>query len=255
MAEQFKLTPVEFIRSAICAIWFLIILIVVMIIVVPLHIISLGKLRDWINTNFGYLIGKSCLIILGVKLHIHFKEGEKPKGPAVFIINHSSTLDLFILLALRLPKIRFVAKKEFQYNPLFLILGNLTDHIFIDRSSSEKAVITLQNAIHKVRSKGLSVLFAPEGTRKHPGVIGPFKRGAFHMALNLNYPIQPIYIHGARDLCPGDTAFSKTGDIDITYHEMIDTSDWNEENVHQLINQTREKYLDWAGVSEDLQEA
>lgn len=49
------------------------------------------------------------------------------------------------------------------------------------------------------------VLFFPEGTRKIDsagGPLGPFKAGAFKLAIDTGAPIVPITISGARNLMP-----------------------------------------------------
>lgn len=245
----------DYVRSAILLPWFLVILFVVMLIVVPVTILSFGKATNWMIKNLGYIIGASCLWVLNIKLNIRYSEGKKPEGPAVFLINHSSTLDLFVLLAIQMPNIRFVAKKEFQYNPLFFVLGNLTGQIFIDRSHTESAVRKLHNQLQRVKQKKLSVMFAPEGSRTHPGLIGPFKRGAFRMAIDLAYPIVPVYIENARNLCPGAAMLATSGTIDVTFHPAISTESWSHTTLAKHIKDTRDLYLDWAGVTEDISEA
>ncbi len=255
MTEAFRPNLADYLRSGILIIWFLFILFAIMLIVVPLTILTWGKATNWMIKNLGYIIGASCLWVLNIKLDINYAEGKKPEGPAVFLINHSSTLDLFVLLAIQMPNIRFVAKKEFQYNPLFFVLGNLTGQIFIDRSNSESAVRKLHDEIERVKRKNLSVLFAPEGSRTHPGVIGPFKRGAFRMAIDLGYPIVPVYIENAKKLCPGAAMLAKSGTITVTFQETISTENWSHKTLPAHIKETRDRYLDWAGVTEDIPEA
>lgn len=180
------------------------------------------------------------------KLH-----GNAVESPAVFIINHSSTLDVLTILALGLPKVRFVAKWEFQYNPIFLLLGRLTGQIFIKREKSDEAIETLKKTYRRVKQQKLSILMAPEGSRKHPGIIGPFKKGPFRMAMDLGYPIVPIYFEGNRELSRGGTLISKSGTLTAHIHEAIDISDWTLENLESHIKEVRNKYLHWAGIEND----
>ncbi len=185
-------------------------------------------------------------ISFDVKMHT-----DELTSPAVFIINHSSTVDVLTLLALGLPKVRFVAKWEFQYNPVFLILGRLTGQIFIKREKTEKAIQTLKKTHRRIKRDQLSVMMAPEGSRKHPGIIGPFKKGPFRMAMDLDYPIVPIYFEGNRELSKGGTMITKSGHVTAHIHEAIDVSDWTVDNLHEHIKEVRQLYLDWAGVEDD----
>jgi len=144
-----------------------------------------------------------------------------------------------------LPKVRYVAKYELLYNPLFAVMGTLTGQIFIKRQDSERAVATLNRAYEKIRRQGLSLYFAPEGTRIVGGKIGPFKKGAFRMAMDLQYPIVPIHFAGARQLCPGKTLRVKPGEVTIRFFPAIDTSAWTRENLHEQVAKIRQDYISW----------
>lgn len=240
----------EYLRSVIIAAWFIIALTLCMIILVPALIISFGRLRNHMIKYLGYFLGRTVLWVAGINFKIEYI-GPKPKDPAVFIMNHSSTLDLFILLALQLPNIRFVAKKEFLYNPLFFVTGKLTDHIFIDRKDSKKSIQTLNKAIEKIKSQNLSVFFAPEGTRKHKGVIGIFHSGAFYMAHDLNYPVVPIYVEGARELCPGNSLLTRKGAITAYIYPPVHINDRERAKMPAVAKEMRSRYMEWAGIKNE----
>lgn len=218
--------------------------------VVILVIISLGYLQNFIVNYLGRFIGKTVLATAGIRMVIK-QVGEPVDRPAIYLINHSSTLDLFVIIALGLPRVRYLAKYELQFNPFFYLLGRFTGQIFIVRQKTDKAVQKIQEAYKKIKRKRLSILVAPEGSRKHEGVIGPFKKGAFRMAMDLGYPIVPIYTAGADDLCERDSLITKPGTLTISIHSPIDTSDWTLENLPDHIKSVRDMYLEWAGVTED----
>jgi 1-acyl-sn-glycerol-3-phosphate acyltransferase len=158
---------------------------------------------------------------------------------------------MLTILALGLPRVRFVAKWEFQYNPIFLVLGRLTGQIFIKREKSEEAIERLRKTYNRIQKQQLSILMAPEGSRKHPGIIGPFKKGPFRMAMDLDYPIVPIYFEGNRQLSKGNTLITKSGSLTAHIHPPIDLSNWTLDNLEENIIDVRKKYLHWAGISEE----
>ncbi len=241
-------TPIQIIRTVMSMIVFFLLLLIITPIVLFLLIISFGRLTNFIVENFAPLISYPVLWILGIDFHINKQVDPLPKQ-AVYISNHSSTLDLFTILALGLPRIRFVAKWELQYNPLFFIIGRLTGQVFIKRQKSKKAIETLQKSYDKVKRQKLSIFAAPEGSRKHKGIIGPFKKGPFRTAIALNYPIVPIYFEGNRELSGGGgSMFAKPGKCIAHIHPPIDTSDWDLDNLPDKIDQVRESYKEWAGV-------
>ena len=215
-----------------------------------LLIISWGRASNFIIECVAPLMVRPIFWISGITFDIKL-HADKITSPAVFIINHSSTLDVLTLLALGLPKVRFVAKWQFQYNPIFLLLGRLTGQIFIRRKDSEKAIAQLQKTYRRVQKQELSIMMAPEGSRSHPGVIGPFKKGPFRMAMDLNYPIVPIYFEGNQELSKGGTLITKSGKLTAHIHDPIDLSEWTLDNLTDNIITVRAQYLKWASVKDD----
>ena len=240
----------DYFRSFLATVVFFLIFLIATPVILLLLILSFGKASNFIVERIAPLMVYPVMWVSGLSFDVR-KHTEEITSPAIFIINHSSTLDVLTLLALGLPKIRFVAKWEFQYNPLFLILGRLTGQIFIKREKSEEAIAKLQKTYERVQRNNLSIMMAPEGSRKHPGIIGPFKKGPFRMAMDLEYPIVPIYFEGNRELSKGGTFLTKSGNLTAHIHEAIDVSDWKLENLEEHIKDVRQRYVKWAGVEKD----
>lgn len=253
MAEP-QLTTIEYIRSILGMVTFFLVFLAATPVILVLLIVTFGGATNFIVEKVAPFMMKPVLAVSGIDFSIE-RHGEDHPGPAVYIINHSSTLDLITILRLGLPDIRFVAKWELQYNPIFFLLGRLTGQVFIQRQDTERAVEALQKAYDRIKRNKLSILLAPEGSRKHPGIIGPFKKGPFRMAIDLDYPIVPVYFEGNRQLSRGGSLFSKTGQVVAHIHKTIDTSDWSVETLEKHIRQVRRRYLEWAGVQDDPVEA
>lgn len=229
-------------------IYLVLLLLVLCVLTIIVAALSFGKLSTFLTHWIGYLMGRTTLAVAGVRLNIIY-HGEKPKGPAIYLINHSSTLDLFIIISLFLPGIRYIAKKELTYNPFFWILTRLSGQIMINRKDSRGTIQQLKAANEYIRKNSLSLFFAPEGTRSETGKIGSFKSGAFHTAVELGYPIVPIYLEGAYELCPGKSLITYPGTVNVHFHHPIDTSDWDKSKIRKHIEEVRNKYLKWAGQS------
>jgi 1-acyl-sn-glycerol-3-phosphate acyltransferase len=130
---------------------------------------------------------------------------EAAEGPFLVMANHTSHFDTLALYATLPLPVRFVAKRELQWIPLFgFPLLTLGAAIVIDRKDRARAIASIARA-QKVIDGGQSVLFFPEGTRTPPGVLGPLKKGPFHLAVEARVPILPVGIRGTgRVLARGD---------------------------------------------------
>jgi 1-acyl-sn-glycerol-3-phosphate acyltransferase len=242
-----KLTASEFVRSIFGIIVFFLMLLLFTPFILILLILSFGRLSSFVVESIAPLIVKPVFWVAGIRFRVEKKVDPIP-CPAVFIINHSSSLDILTILALGLPRVRFVAKWQLQYNPIFFLLGHLTGQVFIRREKSEKAVATLQRNVSRLKKNQLSVMLAPEGSRKHPGIIGPFKKGPFRMAIDLGYPIVPIYFDGNRELSSGGFLLTRSGTLNATIHPPIPTDHWTVDGLDEHIESVRQQYMDWAGV-------
>ncbi len=240
----------DYIRSILGTITFFTVLLLATPVILLMLLVSLGQLTNFIVERVAPLMMKPVLAVLGIRFRI-VQHGQPVQQPAVYIINHSSTIDVLTILALGLPRIRFVAKWEFQYNPIFLLLGRLTGQIFIKRRRSEEAINILQKTYRRIKKQRLSVMMAPEGSREHAGVIGLFKKGPFHMAMDLGYPIVPIYFEGNRELSTGRSMWARSGTATAHIYEPINTSGWTLETLEEHIRDVRRRYLKWAGVMDN----
>src|SRR5438093_54928 len=86
--------------------------------------------------------------------------------------------------------------------------------IAIDRSNRERAVESIQEATRRLRS-GISFGVCPEGTRARPGEMLPFKKGAFHMAVQAGVPVAPMAIRNSDQLMGRGTGEAWPGTIEV----------------------------------------
>jgi 1-acyl-sn-glycerol-3-phosphate acyltransferase len=244
-----SLNFIDYLRSYIGLALFALLFIIAIPFILLIILISFGKATDFVIRTFAPGIAKPVLSVIGIKFSV-VQHGAPFHEPAIVIINHSSTLDILTMMAVGLDKIRFVAKWELQYFPFFFIVGRLTGQVFIKRQKSDEAIKTLVSTYERLQKNKLSVMVAPEGSRKHEGIIGPFKKGAFRMAIDLKYPILPIYFDGNNRLSVGGSMLSKSGTVEAHIHPPIDTTNWHLETIDDHIKEVRDLYLNWAGVVE-----
>lgn len=121
---------------------------------------------------------------------------------AVFVANHESWMDVFVLCANLPVDYRFVAKKELEGIPVFSAAWKKAGHISIDRGDLQKAIGSLESAGRVMRNDRATVIMFPEGTRSRTGELQPFKKGAFVLAIQTGIPIVPAAILGTHELMP-----------------------------------------------------
>jgi putative phosphoserine phosphatase/1-acylglycerol-3-phosphate O-acyltransferase len=143
-----------------------------------------------------------------------------------------------------------VAKKELASNPLVGTLGRLMDAAFIDRDDPAAAVAALQ-PVEDAARKGLSILIAPEGTRlagyeQGAGALGlgPFKKGAFRIAMATGLPVVPVVIRNSDSVAGRNATTLHPGTVDIAVLAPIDVSGWTHDDLGKRIEEVRARYLE-----------
>lgn len=239
------------IRSLAAIFFFIFFLLLFFPVLLVTNLLTLGRSTNFYVEHVVPQFSRFTLRILGIQYESVFHVSEWPSEVMV-IINHSSTLDILTILALGIPKVRFVAKWELQYIPVFFLIGRISGQIFIRRQRSQKAIQTLHKAYNRILHQKLSVFMAPEGSRKHEGRIGPFKKGPFRMAMDLGYPIVPVFFQGNQELSKGGSMVAKPGKIYAHIFPPISTKSWTVKTVDHKISMIRDFYL---LCDEDIQAA
>jgi 1-acyl-sn-glycerol-3-phosphate acyltransferase len=109
------------------------------------------------------------------------------------------------------------------------------------RSSIERCM----ERAHEYLNLGVSVLFFPEGTRSHDGVVKPFKPGAFKLALKGGFDILPLGISGTLDALPkGTWKFSNEPTrMRVIVGAPISTKGMTEADLEALMARSREAVI------------
>jgi putative phosphoserine phosphatase / 1-acylglycerol-3-phosphate O-acyltransferase len=186
---------------------------------------------------------ETVLALNGVRLNVIGAENLTAQRPAVFVFNHRNNFDVFMVAALVKDNWTGVAKKELASNPVVGPLGRLLDAAFIDRDDSAAAVAALK-PVEDAARKGLSILVAPEGTRLDVAGVGPFKKGAFRIAMATGLPVVPIVIRNSDSVAARNSATLHPGTVDIAVLPPIDVSGWTHHDLPKRIEEVRARYLE-----------
>jgi len=180
-----------------------------------ISVISPNKL-PWLTR----LVCRSMLLGAG---QILIKKGNAPSpknGPHLYLFNHQSYLDPFILGATVKEYITAVGG-DFQFDwPLWGTVIKRYGAIPIIRENLSEAIHSLSLAENEIK-KGTSFIISPEGTRTSTGKMKEFKKGPFHVSLNTGVTIIPVGIKGAFDSYNRLDWKIKPGVIRVKYGEPI----------------------------------
>jgi lysophosphatidate acyltransferase len=180
---------------------------------------------------FERLVGASCIWLSGCRLTVTGKEHLNPCRPAIYIVNHTSLLDLFIALRLMPYGTVGLIKKEVVFYPLFGQLYLLSGHPRVDRSHHASAVASMRSLGEFVKRARLSIFMSPEGTRSRSGRLLPFKKGLVHLALQTGLPVVPIVIHGAHRAWTRGSLSVRGVPIRVEVLPAASTSGWSAEKA------------------------
>lgn len=145
-----------------------------------------------------------------VRLSVKDLSKENIPGPYLFVCNHRSASDPFLLAVFpyeivqivniwpfKLPALGFAAKLAG-----YLSVREMPFEVFFNRTSE------LINA-------GASIAAFPEGTRSRNNSLGQFHGAVFRVALATKIPIVPVCITGNENIPPVGSPFLRPGVIKI----------------------------------------
>lgn len=211
---------------------------------VPAWLLNRSK-RDLVNVAIP-VWGDFGSAVAGLDVDTDGEEHLWSHRPAVFIFNHQSQTDALIISRLLRRDFTGVAKKEMKRNPLVGPVLDAVGTVFIDRSNHEDAINALGPAVDSLKN-GTSFAIAPEGQRSRGYKLGPFKMGAFHIAMQAGVPIVPIVIQNSSDSMPKSGVLIRPARISVKVLPPITTGDWSAETIHEQADRIRCLYLEELG--------
>lgn len=184
----------------------------------------------------GYLWSKFTINIIGIDIELVGKENI-PNEPCIFIGNHSSILDIPLILYTSNKKVGFIAKKEMLDVPIIGYWLKRSGSIALNRENPREAIKSINECVKNIKN-GYSIGLFPEGTRSKNGSIGEFKKGSFKFATKSKCPIVPVSIDRA-SRCFEDNRDFVANKIKIVYDKPIYTADLSHDDEKKLAEKVR----------------
>jgi lysophosphatidate acyltransferase len=136
------------------------------------------------------------LFVMGVRFKILDDGRALLDGPRPMVIigNHQTELDILFLGEIWPQYCSVTAKESLKYVPFLGWFMALSGTVFINRVDRSQAMKAFEGAATRMRDLKQNVFIFPEGTRSYTAepVLLPFKKGAFHLAVQAGVDILPV---------------------------------------------------------------
>ncbi len=180
----------------------------------------------------------TILRICGIRVKLHGAENLVAGDAYVLASNHQSLFDTPILFAYLPLSFRILYKKSLNRIPFLGWHIYMSGHVAVERHNPTKARESLDHAAERIRT-GTSVAVFPEGTRSYDGVMRPFKKGSFRLAIKAGSPVVPITIVDSHRVMRRGrvTVYPRT--VELWIHPPISVGGLTEEDASALMNDVR----------------
>jgi 1-acyl-sn-glycerol-3-phosphate acyltransferase len=174
-------------------IWFYVIMAIPILLMFPFLFLSILT-----ESSYPYFFkmariwAKFILFGMGFQYQVQKNQELEAHKNYMFVANHTSMIDIMLMLSLIDKPFVFVGKKELSKIPLFGFFYKRTC-ILVDRNNSKSKHGVFERAQKRI-NQGLSICIFPEGgvPDDESILLDTFKDGAFRLAIDHQLPIVPI---------------------------------------------------------------
>lgn len=192
-----------------------------------------SRFNNWLMRSWCRFI----LIVAGVKVKVENLHYATQNLPAIILGNHQSLFDVAVLTSILPVPVRYLAKKELFRIPLFGGGMKAVGIIPVDRQNRLQAIESINRTEEIIRKNKLAIVAFPEGTRSPDGIIRPFKKGLFILAINTGIPIVPFSISGTRFIMKKGQLKIKPGIAKVVFHPPVLTRNLTLDDKEKLIEE------------------
>lgn len=182
--------------------------------------------------------GKTILIGMGFKKEVKALQKIEFGKSYMFIANHTSMIDIMLMLAVVKNPAVFVGKQELTKIPLFGFVFKRTS-ITVQRDNHISRKEVIDQAQQKL-NKGFSICIFPEGLvpSDESVVLTDFKNGAFRLAIEYQIPIVPLIFYDCKKRFSYTFFSGKPGKLRVKIHNFIQTTGLTQRDRERIKNQT-----------------
>ncbi len=198
-------------------------------VVMPLY--AVGRLHRPLHRWADHLMQKSVSALLRLQPWLNLEANilsPKTETGVLFVSNHRSHLDVFILLS-QIRGLRVLAKRDLYWIPFLNIMMWLMKQIPVSRNKLSDFWRAIDEVRHRLHL-GERVHIFPELTRCQPGFVGlqTFSKAPFHAAFQEKVTIVPIVFHNTDAAWPkGQRAIFKRANIRVQSLDFVDSRNFS----------------------------
>lgn len=197
----------------------------------------------WKNSAFVHLVqqiwARSFCRLMFIPVTVTGLENIKPGQSYVFVSNHESMFDVFVIYGWLPVVYKWLMKKELRKVPFVGSACAAAGHIFVDRSNPRASMESIK-AIERILVNGVCTVIFPEGTRSKDGQLGRFKRGAFQVAFDASLPVIPISLSGCYEAMSRSAKYVTRHPIHMHIGEPISLEQFNKDEPQAAMDYVRE---------------
>uniref|UniRef100_A0A1A8K6X1 1-acyl-sn-glycerol-3-phosphate acyltransferase n=4 Tax=Nothobranchius TaxID=28779 RepID=A0A1A8K6X1_NOTKU len=200
---------------------------------IPFCLLKSGG-RDIENMRVIRFMVRHVKYLLGLRIEVSGWEHLQTEGPYVIISNHQSSLDVLGLMEILPDRCTTIAKKELVYAGTVGLICWLGGIVFINRKKTSDAKSVMAEAAKTMLDEQIRLWVFPEGTRNQNGDLLPFKKGAFHLAVQAQVPIIPVVFSSYGNFYLRKEKQFKSGTIKLKILPKIETKGMTADDVASL---------------------
>ncbi|MFH0985041.1 MAG: lysophospholipid acyltransferase family protein [Candidatus Omnitrophota bacterium] len=212
-----------------------------LVLTVPVVLVRLlaGKrmTQKWLRSimlGYGYGVVR-CFTFPFVRIEYRDDEEGKKMGPCVYVSNHRSFSDGFLVAHLKVEGVQVVNIWPFRI-PIIGIMARLAGYLSINTLSFED----FSRKACELLGQGVSIVAFPEGSRSGNRTLKPFHGAIFRVALAARCPIVPVCITGNENIPPRGSCLLNPGTVKIHKLPALKWEDYGSLTPFHLKNKVRD---------------
>jgi 1-acyl-sn-glycerol-3-phosphate acyltransferase len=177
---------------------------------------------------------RNVLRVAGVKFETRRAPDFDPGRTCLFVANHVNIFDAFVVYSAIPQFLRGLELESHFRIPAYGWMMRRFGNIPVRKNPTAAQTKELYRRTRAALDDGVSLVVFPEGGRTRDGHVGPFKAGAFRMAVQFGYPVVPVAITGSFEFNRKGNWMIYPGKIVVYIGSPVETEGLTKRDVETL---------------------